>query len=313
MKYFIFLFAILLQSSIYAQTPSIPKIFYLSDGLQYSEIELNNKNHMVYRDFTLNPNGYFEKQNIEKYGGFIFRNSRWEEEGEHIKFSLNENNDLYIEDENILITKASKDDLSHQDYILEDLFLKIKMQKGASSTKIELLTTNDTYHLFEEVIDYRDLREKNFSSINQFIQAQCNQNYFETSSSGLVSFQSKIVYGVAKCDVSEKKGHIVHSYYNENEELVTQEVAGDWSIQKIGDSDIEILMIEPFDEKDGYHTFFSEVNGVLYRGEFIKKGTKESLTIFNKIAMDSIKNSMIAQKNLLFENSLDDKILLAIN
>ncbi len=294
MKYLVFFFSILLNSGLYAQTNPLPKIFYLSYELEYSEVKLTDKNQMLYVDFKLNPNGFFEKQNSKKHIGFVFRNGRWEEESEN----------LYIEDENILITKTSQYDLSHQDYILEDLFLKIKMQKGSSSTKIELLTTKDSYHLFEEVVDYRDLREKKFSSIKQFIQTQCNQNAFETSSYGLFSFQSKLVDGVAKCDVSEKEGHIVHSYYDEYDKLVTQEVAGDWSIQKIGNSDVEILMIKPFDEKDGYYTFFSELDGVLYRGELIQKGTKESLTTFNKIAIESIKNSMIAQKNLIFENSL---------
>ncbi len=301
MKYCIFLFVIIFNLSITLQADSIPKTFYISYGLQYTKVELNDKNQMRYIDFKLTPNGSFDKQESKKHSGFIFRNGRWEEESE------------YIENENTSITKILEKDLSLKNYILENLFLKIKMQKGSLLSKIELLATKNSYYVFEKVIDHRDLREQEFSSINQFIKTQCNQNSFENSSFGLFSFQAKIVDGVSICDPSEKKGHIVHSYYDENEKLVTQEVAGDWSIQKINNSDIEILMIKPFDEKDGYHTFFTEIDGVLYRGEFIEKGTKENLTIFNKIAMDSIKNSMIAQKNFIFEHSLDDKLLLAIN
>ncbi len=312
MKYFIFLF-ILLQSGLYAQTHKIPKTFYLPYELGYSKIELSDTNQIKYNDFKLNPNGVFQKQNLIENSTLIFRNDRWEEKREDMKFSINENQELYIEDDNIIMTKASKKDLSDQDYILEDLFLKIKMQKGSFATSIELLTIKDNYNVFEEVIDYRDLRESKFESISQFIQTQCNQNSFETSSFGLFSFEPQIINGVSKCDTDRRKGHIVHSYYDEDEKLVNQEISGEWIIKKIGESETEILIIKPFDEKDGYHTFFTEINGILYRGELTKKGTKETLTIFNKIAMDSIKNSMITNKNLLFEKSLDDKVLLAIN
>lgn len=233
---------------------------------KYSEISLQANKEISNKRFEFEGSDW--KEYVNQYDSYVqddlvLFNQEWISKATLThSFTVQADNSIKLDNFNTL--KFSKERAITTEYF-EDLDLNVTMPEGA--TKSWLTTTRDKtrYTLNYKMENYQNGNLESYSSLADFINQRCSENYTTTTVS---------------CDGNNDSGTWIYdSTYSEK-----------WTKQTIQGK--EILIVEHVGyEDDGCGDIYAVHAGEVYQGWYtIAETTK--YPVYNKIAMDAIKSAI---------------------
>jgi len=284
---------------------SIPMSLYFQSENGYEEVTLNENNTMTFKEYNLDKDGQFvlnENDHID----YVYQNKTWKAVSENSEeFSIDASGAVILADRNERVTLSKEKNIGLQDITLPDSDVTVTMAEGAKKSFITIEKTADTYSLDEEVTNYSTEDRVAYTSISDFIQGQCQTNWFMGDEEGGVAFKGiQDSEGHYVCDPTKRSGELVYASSEQSDTFFSKfkdqfNVAGTWEI-KTFDNGNDVLIIKPynsdkFDNHDDMFSYpiFTLKDGKLFRGDFEPKGSKYAVAGYNAIALDSIKETIL--------------------
>ena len=288
-------------------------LYFPDEDNQYEEVSFHENNTFSIKQYKA-QNGTFvlQKDNEEDLNNeFILHNGNWivtsDESAQPYK--LNTDGTLTITEWNEKVSLFEGKDIAGKTITIPQFHnLSITMPDNAKMYFVKVEKQNDTYRIDEPVKMYRNGEETVPTSFAEFIQNQCQTNWFiGNEDHGLAFAGTQNADGSYQCDGTAKSGKLVTASA-ENSVIEQGKVAGEWEITEVDGQ--EIMVIKPYtkryledDDGDIEYEIFAVKDGALYRGSMEPEGIARTMPAFNAAAMDAIKSSFVnAWENQHFMN-----------
>jgi hypothetical protein len=178
----------------------------------------------------------------------------------------------------------------------------VDMPDGSVKIGLKIVENQDIYTLFAKKEHNRNIKyndgSKFYKTIEDVIEGQCSIRWFPGHVKGRYSFAgAKTADGSYKCDKKAKSGTLfrvrsIKDNNGSNYTTIVDKNAGKWEIRTL-ENDTKILVVLPnrgYSDVDGY--IYSTMDGIVYGGTYIKKGSIDIIDTYNDTATEAIKKKM---------------------
>jgi len=262
-------------------------ILKMEEGTYYSfdSYEDNGPTYYGYEKITLD-NGDLSfvsydsnETQMELSNDIKFDGTTWGEEGNSIKYSVNDDNSITLGSQEKFIKKIEVD-LSGKNLDINGNLLTFS--DGASQIIAQIEKLEDTYYLWEPAYVYTQSGQTTVATFDEYkTNSAENNNWFEQTMDGkrALAFTKN-----SAAEIVPKEFTLVNGSLGEvtATELKIEEIslATNVTVYKISGYD-------PLKYSDWYeYTIFAVYNGELYRGNVEPKGTINNIKLYNETAKD---------------------------
>ena len=284
-----------------------PMSLYFQEEAGYGQVTFNENQTMSFKKYKIEDGKFVQEQEGDKRVEFIYNGQSWQPINEdEEEFSIDSDGIVHLSQRNEEAYLAHQRDISGWTKTMPRIGLDVSMPEGAKMSFITIKKTDDTYILHDEVENHHKESKEAYTSISEFIQRQCQTNWFMGDENGGLAFKGTInENGQYICDTSARSGKLVvasKDMFDSSSMMdfmpTSTRDAGTWEIKSVNGTDI--LIAKPYNVKKYNHDdeglryeIFSLKDGKLYRGDFEPKGTKHIIPSYNEIAINAIATEII--------------------
>lgn len=277
------------------------------------------KNHFIFEvnfnksENTLTSKEYrYENSDWQESSlGYVLNNSQWIKESSALSIQINQDdNTVLIPQLKEKVAIVSEDDISNKKYYISSINKEITLPTNSKEYLAKFERTDDTYFLYEKVLNYSTNPSTSYTSFASIIENYCGNSFIsKVNSKKGVAFAGTVgENGAYICNTSARSGNLVEVDYSKEPTKRSTEFIGTWEIKTVDSK--EILVVIPneprkyIDSEEEFYTIFSlfddDSGEAIFRGDMYKQGSIGKIVLYNEEAKDAIAGAIktyIDEKN----------------
>ncbi|RUM67752.1 MAG: hypothetical protein DSZ05_02130 [Sulfurospirillum sp.] len=294
-----------------------PMTIFTPEEDGYGKITFGTDNRLSFQKYKVQEDGTFAPEAEENQDtDLIFQNGQWvTDEDDSVQYTLDSDGAISLPKWNEkAYLVAPKDPIAGKSKKFPQYHTAVTMPDDAKMYFIKIKKMKDTYMLNQEVQQYQQNSDRvPYTSISDFIEAQCETRWFEGDENGGLAFAGEKTEAGYSCDGTQTKGKLVYAKNTNNGTEIVNEDAGTWEVKTL-EGDTKVLVVKPYnmkrfhdDEGDISYPIFAVNQGILYRGDLEPAGMTRAIPAFNKSAMNAITETISANwTNIIKEMPVND-------